>query len=224
MARLQTFATCFVPFQLNPVWLCRPTSLSCLCALPVLQHSRHICEADFHSKTRRQSQHASTSITNNNIDRSLSTYDSLTGSQPCSSLRSSKQSLHTSTVPPEVATSHYDYPISRRQITLGMATSLLAFPVATAQPPAAAASKLPAFADSAWEAMGGGPSDLFFPEGFAGTWDVVSTLVKVDTPLGEDILPDIRMLRRAQQEDLGHPLTYQVGMCFTCCSTSQSVL
>jgi hypothetical protein len=36
-----------------------------------------------------------------------------------------------------------------------------------------------AFADRAWEAMGGGPSDLTFPDSFVGTWDVRSTLVKV---------------------------------------------
>ncbi|PNH10897.1 hypothetical protein TSOC_002294 [Tetrabaena socialis] len=32
----------------------------------------------------------------------------------------------------------------------------------------ASASKLPAFMDSGWEAMGGGPPDLFFPDDFLG--------------------------------------------------------
>lgn len=36
--------------------------------------------------------------------------------------------------------------------------------------PHARASSLPAFADNMWEAMGGGPADLFFPEEFMGTW------------------------------------------------------
>ena len=43
----------------------------------------------------------------------------------------------------------------------------------------ATASKLPAFADSAWEAMGGGPADLYFPEQFMGVWDVTSLLTQV---------------------------------------------
>lgn len=46
-------------------------------------------------------------------------------------------------------------------------------------PAPASASRLPAFADRAWEAMGGGPADLFFPDSFLGVWDVASTLVKV---------------------------------------------
>jgi hypothetical protein len=45
--------------------------------------------------------------------------------------------------------------------------------------PQARASKLPGFADSAWEAMGGGPADLTFPEEWLGVWDVISTLTKV---------------------------------------------
>lgn len=36
--------------------------------------------------------------------------------------------------------------------------------------PNAQASRLPAFADNVWEAMGGGPGDLVFPENFMGTW------------------------------------------------------
>ncbi len=58
--------------------------------------------------------------------------------------------------------------------------TLSALLAATALSPLTAhASKLPAFADSAWEAMGGGPSDLFFPDDFLGVWDVTSTLVQV---------------------------------------------
>lgn len=40
--------------------------------------------------------------------------------------------------------------------------------VAAACPPAAEASKLGGLADSAWEALGGGPSDLVFPDEFVG--------------------------------------------------------
>ena len=49
----------------------------------------------------------------------------------------------------------------------------------------AEASKLGATVDKTWEKLGGGPSDLSFPRDFLGTWQVQSTLVKVETPLGE---------------------------------------
>jgi hypothetical protein len=38
--------------------------------------------------------------------------------------------------------------------------------------------------------MGGGPADLFYPEEFIGSWQVVSTLVDVAAPLGEEMLSD----------------------------------
>jgi hypothetical protein len=50
------------------------------------------------------------------------------------------------------------------------------------QPQAAGASKLGAAADSAWEAMGGGPADLTFPDNWLGVWDVTSTLVSGSCP------------------------------------------
>lgn len=53
----------------------------------------------------------------------------------------------------------------------------------------AAASRLPAALDRAWEAVGGGPADLVFPELFLGRWTATSTLVKLETPLGADQLP-----------------------------------
>lgn len=76
--------------------------------------------------------------------------------------------------------------------------------------PSALASKLPEFADRAWEAMGGGPADLYFPELFLGTWQVTSTLIKVELPMGPEFVPNMRVVQRAQQEDLNHPLTYPV--------------
>ena len=58
--------------------------------------------------------------------------------------------------------------LKRRTACLAMAAGLT---MATGlRPQAAAASKLPAFADGIWESMGGGPSDLYFPEEFIGTW------------------------------------------------------
>ena len=53
----------------------------------------------------------------------------------------------------------------------------------------AAASRLPAAIDRAWEAVGGGPADLVFPELFLGRWTATSTLVSLETPLGADQLP-----------------------------------
>jgi len=75
----------------------------------------------------------------------------------------------------------------------------------------AEASKLPAGADKAWETLGGGPSDLTFPDAFEGRWDVTSTLTGVETPQGEDMVPDMAVVRRAQQEDLNVPMQYQVA-------------
>jgi len=66
----------------------------------------------------------------------------------------------------------------------------------------AKASKLPAAADRAWEAMGGGPSDLFFPEPFLGQWDVSSVLVSVETPLGDEFVANKAALDRSIQQDL----------------------
>jgi hypothetical protein len=71
--------------------------------------------------------------------------------------------------------------VARRQALAVMVGSgaLLWGTTSASQP--AHASKLPAFADRAWEAMGGGPSDLTFPAEFLGTWKVSSTLVNVRT-------------------------------------------
>lgn len=52
--------------------------------------------------------------------------------------------------------------------------------------------------DRVWEALGGGPSDLYFPDDFLGEWKVESTLTKVSTPLGEDFIPDLRVSRPNQ--------------------------
>ena len=52
------------------------------------------------------------------------------------------------------------------------------------------ASKLPPALDRAWEAVGGGPADLFFPEDFLGLWAVESVLTSVKLPLGPDFVPD----------------------------------
>ena len=55
------------------------------------------------------------------------------------------------------------------------------------------ASKLPPALDRAWEAVGGGPSDLYFPDEFLGVWSVESTLASVQLPLGPDFVPDTKV-------------------------------
>jgi hypothetical protein len=128
--------------------------------------------------------------------------------QQSSSSSSSAPSFHcySSQSPPPAGTDPLT--LSRRShlLLLTGTTVSLVSPVT----PAASASALPGFADKAWEAMGGGPSDLTFPESWLGVWDVSSVLVGVETPLGEDLIPNMRSVRRAQQEDLNKRQTYQV--------------
>lgn len=73
------------------------------------------------------------------------------------------------------------------------AALLASLAAAVVAPPTTHASALGPSVDRAWEAMGGGPSDLVFPEQFAGIWDVESTLVSVQTPLGLEFVPDSRV-------------------------------
>lgn len=54
----------------------------------------------------------------------------------------------------------------------------------------AKATKLGPAVDQAWERLGGGPSDLSFPIEFLGTWRANSTLVQVETPLGDSAVPN----------------------------------
>ena len=55
------------------------------------------------------------------------------------------------------------------------------------------ASKLPPAVDRAWEKIGGGPADLYFPEEFLGVWNVESTLTSIKLPLGTDYVPDLKV-------------------------------
>eukprot|EP00775_Hariotina_reticulata_P012362 gene12362-12497_t len=57
----------------------------------------------------------------------------------------------------------------------------------------------------------GVPADLTFPESWLGVWDITSTLVSVELPLGADAVPNLSSVRRAEQEDLNKPLRYQVA-------------
>ena len=59
----------------------------------------------------------------------------------------------------------------------------------------AGASSLPPAVDRAWEKIGGGPADLTFPDAFIGAWVVNSKLVKVDLPMGMDVLPSALVSR-----------------------------
>ncbi|KAF8060467.1 hypothetical protein HT031_004643 [Scenedesmus sp. PABB004] len=100
--------------------------------------------------------------------------------------------------------------LGRRAVAvLGPAAGALAAALALARP--AAASKLGGLVDDLWQTAGGGPADLTFPEAWSGVWDVTSTLVSVSLPLGEELVPNLQAVRRAQAEDLDRPLTYQVA-------------
>jgi len=95
-----------------------------------------------------------------------------------------------------------------RRAVLGAAAAAAG---AAGAPGEARASKVGALGDGLWEAMGGGPADLFFPAPFEGDWDVTSTLVSVSTPLGEDAVPDMRVVQRARQQELDQTLRYHIA-------------
>lgn len=56
-----------------------------------------------------------------------------------------------------------------------------------------------------------------------------ATLMKVDTPLGPDFVPDLRVVERAKREDLQQTINYQAGLkslvrgvsCITCSAMDQ---
>ncbi|KAI7839807.1 hypothetical protein COHA_006605 [Chlorella ohadii] len=93
----------------------------------------------------------------------------------------------------------------------GLLTVLAAALGGAALPWPASASKLPAAVDRAWEGLGGGPADLVFPDQFLGVWDVESVLRQVELPLGPELVPDMRVVQRARQEDLDTIVRYQVA-------------
>eukprot|EP00884_Botryococcus_braunii_P004263 jgi/Botrbrau1/13838/Bobra.0056s0075.1 len=77
--------------------------------------------------------------------------------------------------------------------------------------PLQVAAALPSVLDKAWVTLGGGPSDLFFPDEFLGEWEVASTLIKVDLPCGPEFVPDLRVVERAKKEDLNIVLRYKAS-------------
>ncbi|KAK9812762.1 hypothetical protein WJX72_003291 [[Myrmecia] bisecta] len=103
-----------------------------------------------------------------------------------------------------------DYTISRRGL-LRFAGCAVFAAAGLATRSKAEASALPSVVDKAWQVMGGGPPDLFFPDQWLGVWRVESTLIKVETPLGPDFIPDLRVVERAKREDLNKPLRYEVA-------------
>ena len=97
-----------------------------------------------------------------------------------------------------------------RRAALLSAAALAAAALPSFSPPPARASKLPAAADRAWQAVTGAPPDLAFPEYFLGTWRAQSSLVAVDTPQGEDLVgpagsPALAALARARRDELNAP-------------------
>jgi len=74
--------------------------------------------------------------------------------------------------------------------------------------------------DRAWEAIGGGPADLVFPQLFLGRWTAISMLVKLDTPLGVDQLPPALV---RQWQCFCSPTLVAYKMC-VCCRASFTVI
>ncbi|GAX77373.1 hypothetical protein CEUSTIGMA_g4819.t1 [Chlamydomonas eustigma] len=109
------------------------------------------------------------------------------------------------------ATGPESFALNRRSLALSFITTAACMTSGTLiQPPESNASKLPDAADRAWEALGGGPPDLFFPMEFLGVWDVSSVLVSVETPQGLDFVPNKESLKRAIDQDLKKEARYQV--------------
>jgi hypothetical protein len=52
--------------------------------------------------------------------------------------------------------------------------------------------------------------DLEFPGLFRGTWTVTSVLTRLDLPYGEGPVPDMAVVRRAQEEDLNKRVEYKI--------------
>ncbi|KAG1659433.1 hypothetical protein FOA52_001104 [Chlamydomonas sp. UWO 241] len=77
--------------------------------------------------------------------------------------------------------------------------------------PSAKASKLPPSVDAAWESMGGGPSDLYFPDSFLGEWDITSELTSVEKLMGDEFIPNPAAVERAINEDLNRHTRYKVS-------------
>ena len=99
---------------------------------------------------------------------------------------------------------HASYQSSRRQALL-----LTSAPFSFISGSAFAST--PRLVDQAWTAIGGGPSDLFFPDSFLGSWDVESVLTDVDLPMGSEAVPDMTAVNRAIKEDLDKIVRYKVS-------------
>lgn len=97
--------------------------------------------------------------------------------------------------------------LTRRQAAVAAAAAAAVF-LALQQPRAARASALGPAVDGVWQALGGGPPDLLFPPSFLGVWEVTSTLVRLELPLGPEAVPDMSVVQRARAQDLGRPLRY----------------
>lgn len=75
-----------------------------------------------------------------------------------------------------------------------------------ASPPATAAT----FEQNSLAALGMAPRDLSFPDVFEGHWNVESVLTKVELPFGEEAVPDLAVVKRAQAEDLDKIVKYPI--------------
>jgi len=75
----------------------------------------------------------------------------------------------------------------------------------------ASAIAVPSVVSDAWEQVGGGVSDVFYPEVFEGCWDVSSKLVSVDAKAGANGF-DAKQVQQTKEQELGRILGY--SQCF----------
>lgn len=65
----------------------------------------------------------------------------------------------------------------------------------------ASAIAVPSVVSDAWEQVGGGVSDLFYPEVFEGCWDVSSKLVSVDAKAGANGF-DAKQVQQTKEQEV----------------------
>jgi hypothetical protein len=75
-----------------------------------------------------------------------------------------------------------------------------------------AAIAAPELISNAWEKLGGGQADIYYPDVFEGCWQVGSTLVSVDAPKGIEYTNDAAQIKQAVDNELNRTMRYE--QCF----------
>lgn len=101
--------------------------------------------------------------------------------------------------------------LSRRTWTNSLLASASSLATATTFD-ATEAKAAPELVSAAWEKLGGGQADIYYPDLFEGCWLVGSTLVSVDTPKGIEYTNDAEQIKQALENELNRTLRYE--QCF----------